>query len=336
MGQPLTYTLTVREEDGFQRRSFPCTTTLYADKSVWFSNDHRRLLEPDGSERPCQIDVRQSYDDGSVRVAEVTFAPFIEPYATRHYTFEIGGQPAQTQVRNPITIEEKPDTVIVRQGVMAYTVKKSGFNNVDTVVFQDKSFQKPDSKGPVLILKDGTKLVPNGPVSVITEARGPWMGRLCIEGDYPGGYEFSTRITFVSSKSWYLVEHRILSGDRSRIRAIQMETHFDLSAGPLSSAFGARVRHDGLPTNWVVFTDGIYTVDVAILHAWTGDGAVRCEIDADGQFRAIMPYADSLSRYYVHVLHGPPDDIKNTPAAAMAAELRCFAESHSNAKVTTS
>lgn len=333
MTPSLSLTLTVREADGFLRRSFPCTATVWADAGTWRPNAPVRLLESDGAERPCQIDLRQTWDDGSVCEADVAFAPFLEPYETRCYALEVGGDPARVQVRNPISVEDEPDQVIVRQGVVAYAIRKSGFNLVDAVVFQDKAFLKSGARGPVLVLKDGSELVPEGRVAIAPERKGPWMGRLRVEGAYPGGFGFVTHLTFVSSKSWYLAEHRITSGDCSRIQGLCIETHFDLPEGPLSSAFGARVRHDGTPTSWVVFTDGACTIDIAVLDAWTPGGAVRCEVGADGLFRVRDPLIEGLSRHYVHVLHGPPDDVKNTPAPAMAAELHCV---QSNAKVTTS
>lgn len=329
----LSLTLTAREADGFLRRSFPCTATVWADTGIWHPDAPARLLEADGTERPCQIDFCQRWDDGSVRKAEVTFAPFLEPYETRCYILEVGGEAAKAQVRHPLSVEELADRVIVRQSAVAYVIRKTGFNFVDSVVFQDKAFLKSGGRGPVLVLKDGSELVPEGRVAIALERKGPWMGRLRIEGAYPGGFGFVTHLTFVSSKSWYLAEHRITSGDRSRIQGLCVETPFDLPDGPLSSAFGARMRHDGTPTFWVVFTDGSCTIDIAVLNAWTSGGAVRCEVGPDGLFRARDPLADGLSQHYVHVLHGPPDDVKNTPAPAMAAELSCF---QSNSKVTTS
>ena len=37
--------------------------------------------------------------------------------------------------------------------------------------------------------------------------------------------------------------------------------------------------------------------------------------------RAIFPFEDT--QIYFHYLNGPPDDIKNTPAAAMVAGVKC-------------
>ena len=272
---------------------------------------------------PCQIDAIDTHSDGSVQKAELTFAPFLAKGQTRPYVLETGGESARAKVRNPISVDIQSDAAIVKQGVITYTVHKQDFNLVDTIVFRDKSYLTPKTRGPVLILDNGDELSPTGETQITAETAGPWAGRLYVEGTYPQGFAFVTHLTFVSSKSWFIAEHSITNGDRKRIRAIRFDCHFDLKSGPLSVASGARVRKDGVSTTWTVITDGVHTVDLAILNAWSrGAEYVRCETDASGAFRAIYPYADRPCKFYAHVLHGPPDDIKNTPAPAMAAELR--------------
>ena len=316
-----SYTLTVREADGFPRRSFPCTTTLYLPPKTYRPQDAFRLLDIEGKEQPCQIDALKNHSDGSIETAEITFAPFLAPYQTAHYTLELCGTPATAKVRNPITVDIQKNVTYVKQGVISYTIQHAPFNLVDNVTFKDKSFVKPNLSTPTLLLKTGQTLTPTETVTVTPETQGPWAGRLRVEGHYPENYAFVTHLTFVSSKSWFLAEHKIISGNLTQIDAIQFASHYDLTAGPLSSANGARIRHDGTATSWTVITDGTHTVDIAILDAWTPTNAVRCEADADGQFRAIYPFNNQPCRMYVHVLHGPPDDIVNTPAPAMAAEL---------------
>ncbi|MFT5365707.1 MAG: hypothetical protein ACI8V2_000648 [Candidatus Latescibacterota bacterium] len=326
----MSYTLTIRESDGYPRRSFPCATTLYLPPNTYRKNDTFRLLDTEGKELPCQIDALKNHSDGSVEMAEITFAPFLSPYQTANYTLELGGETATAQVRNPITVDSQADVTSVKQGVMSYTVRHNTFNLVDDVTFRDKAFVKPGLSTPTLILKNGHTLNPTGTAKVTPETQGPWAGRLRVEGHYPEDYTFVTHLTFVSSKSWFLVDHKIVSGNLNQIEAIQFASHYDLTSGPLSSATGARIRHDGTATSWAVITDGTHTVDIAILDAWTPTGAVRCEADADGQFRVIYPFTNRPCRMYVHVLHGPPDDIVNTPAPAMAAELTVVSNSNSN------
>ncbi|MGA1196615.1 MAG: hypothetical protein ACO36I_08980 [Candidatus Latescibacterota bacterium] len=316
-----SYTVTVREADGFPRRSFPCTTTLDLPPKTYRPHDPFRLLDTEGKELPCQIDALKNYADGSVETAEMTFAPFLSPFQTANYTLELCGNRATAQVRNPITVDIQKNVTNVKQGVISYTIQHTPFNLVDNVTFKDKAFVKPNLSTPTLILKTGQKLDPIGTVTVTPETQGPWASRLRVEGHYPENYAFVTYLTFVSSKSWFLAEHQIVSGNRNQIASIQFTSHYDLSSGPLSTATGARIRHDGTATSWTIITDGTHTVDIAILDAWTPTGAVRCETDAEGQFRAIYPFNNRPCRMYVHVLHGPPDDIVNTPAPAMAAEL---------------
>lgn len=328
----MSYILTVREADGYARRSFPCTTTLHFPPNTWHPQKPFRLLDTDGKEWPCQMDAHHLHADGSVEMAEITFAPFLAPYQTANYTLELEGQVATAQVRNPISVENHADVTYVKQGVISYTIQHNPFNLVDDITFKNKPFVKHGLSTPTLILKSGDRLTPTGKAKVTTETQGPWAGRLRVEGQYPNDFAFVTYLTFVSSKSWFLADHKITSGPRHQIEAILFASHYDLISGPISSASGARIRQDGTPTSWTVITDGTHTVDIAVLDAWSPTGAVRCETDANGQFRAIYPFTDRPCRMYVHVLHGPPDDIVNTPAPAMAAELSVI----SNANVAAS
>jgi hypothetical protein len=328
----MTYTLTVREADGFLRRSFPCATTLYLPLQAYRKNGPFRLFDAEEKELPCQIDAHEFHADGSVEIAEITFAPSLSAYQTAHYTLELGGEPATVQVRNPICVDSHAGVTFVKQGVLSYSVRDSPFNLVDDITFRDKAFVRPGLSTPTLTLKNGEVLSPTGTAKVTALTRGPWAARLRVEGHYPDNYTFVTHLTFVSSKSWFLADHQIVSGALHHIEAIEFASHYNLSSGPLSSASGSRPRHDGTATSWTVITDGTHTVDIAILDAWTSGGSVRCEADADGQFRAIYPFSQRPCRMYVHVLHGPPDDVINTPAIAMAAELSVV----SNSKVTAS
>ncbi|MBT4138304.1 MAG: hypothetical protein HOE48_10325, partial [Candidatus Latescibacteria bacterium] len=269
----MPYTLTVRESDGFARRSFPCSTTLYLAPQTYQENNPFRLQDTEGKEWPCQIDALKKHTDGSVEIAEITFAPFLAPYQTNNYTLSFGGDPATARVKNPISVEQHPNVTYVKQGVISYTIQHTPFNIVDDVTFKEKAFVKPGLSTPTLILKKGERLTPIGTAKVTPETQGPWAGRLRVDGQYANNYNFVTHLTFVSSKSWYLADHTITSGDLSQIEAIEISSHYDLTSGPLSSATGARIRHDGTATSWTVITDGIHTVDIAILDAWTPTGA---------------------------------------------------------------
>ena len=312
--------LQATEEDGFPRRSFPTTVRITFSRSQYPPNTPFRLVDPDGQEAPVQIDPVTVWDNGSMRTVDITFAPFLNRGQTKIYTLD--DAPGEARVRNPVTVHEEADLAEVRQGVIAYTIPKQDFNLVDTVVSKDHPFLQTGACGPVLVLNDNRELMPEGPVTLKTETRGPWAGRLHVEGTYPEGYAFLTDLTFVSSKTWFLARHQIVSGNTSQIKAIHIESHFNLPDGPLTSAFGARTRADGVGTGWAVVTDGVHTVDIATPHAWFAARSVRYECEPNGLFRAMYPFENRACQIYYHYLSGPPDDIKNTPAAAMVAGLR--------------
>ncbi len=314
----------VAERDGFPRRSFPCATTVAFGRGLFRPGDPARLFDPAGKEQPVQVDIVLTWEDGSVRTAEVTLPVTLPPGGEGVNRFEYGDEARPTaQLRNPVGVRASEEPAEVVQGGVVCRVRRRGFNLVDQVRFNDRVFLREGARGPVLRLKDGQELLPEGEAQVTVETRGPWSARLRVEGVYPGGYAFLTRMTFVSGKSWFLAEHQVTSGDLAQVAAVVVEADFHLPAGPLASAFGARTRADGHATSWAVVTDGALTVDVATVGAWSQKGAVRYEVGPDGRFQVIFPFSENPCAIYFHYLLCPPDDVANTPAAAMAADPEC-------------
>ncbi len=319
----MTRTIAVADREGFVRKTYPSTVALTFQQGE-LPTATARIVDAEGGELPIQFDAVGAWEDGSVRKAELTFAPTLEPLEERAYTLELGPESRPSaEVRNPLTISETSASVDVQQGPVVYGVRKDGYNLVDQVRFGEVTFLRSGARGPVLVLEDGLELPPEGEVRIEVEASGPWAGRLRIQGSYPDGYAFTTRLDFVSGRSWFGARHAITAGDRSRIRALVVEAAFDLPEAPLATAFGARTRSDGVPTTWAVVTDGVLTVDVAVSDAWTRTDYVRYECDSDGAFRALFPYDGRPNEIYYHYLLCPPDDIRNTPAAAMVAGVEC-------------
>jgi hypothetical protein len=323
----MKHTITVEERDGISRRVYPCTVSLGFPQGALRRSDPVRLTGVDGEELPVQVDPVGEWDDGSVCKADVTFCPTIGACETQRFELACGGTPPEATVRNPLTVRVGRDAAEVVQGPVGYTVRVNGFNLVDRVVFGDKSFLKSGARGLALLRNDGETCVPEGEVNLSTGPHGPWWGRVLAEGHLEGGYGFTCRLDFVSGKSWYLVDVQLSSGDLSQVQAIIFEQVFDLPEAPLSTAFGSRTTAEGVPTNWSVTTDGAHTVDVAALDAWVGADSVRHEVDPKGEFRLIFPYTEGRAcRAYYHYLGCPPDDTRNTSAAAMAAPLACTSD----------
>ncbi len=317
-------TIKVVERDGFLRRSFPCTTVAEFGRGLFRPGDPSRLFDPAGKEQPVQVDVVRSWEDGSVRTAAITLPVTLPARGEGACRFEYGdGATPAARLRNPVVVRTSGEPIEVQQGPVTCRVRRQGFNLVDQVVFNDRAFLRPGARGAVLVLKDGQELCPEGETRVTVETQGPWSARLRAEGAYPGGYRFITALTFVSGKSWLMAEHEVVSGDVAQVASVVVEADFNLPAGPLSTAFGARRRADGRPTSWVVVTDGVLTVDAATVGAWSETGSVRHEVEPDGRFRAIFPFESRSCVTYFHYLLCPPDDVNNTPAAAMAADPEC-------------
>ena len=319
----------VAERDGFRRGGMPTTVEMAFDRGAFPAANMARMFHPEGQELPVQVDVLEQWEGGSIRRAAVTFSARIEANGQGIFRFEYGeGIRPGVEQPNPVTVREGGEPVEVQQGPVIYRVRRRGFNLVDQVTFGrgasgEKRFLRSGSRGMVLVLKDGRELTPEGEASIEVETRGPRAGRLRVEGTYPGGYRFVNRLTFFSNVSWFATEHTVVSGDMSEIAFLVAESDFDLRAGPLMSAFGARQRSDGRATSWAVATDNESTVDAAVLDAWSEAGCVRYEVDAEGRFRAILPFDGKTAVLYYHFLITPPMDHHHAPAAAMVAGPVC-------------
>ncbi|MSS70072.1 MAG: hypothetical protein EXS64_01135 [Candidatus Latescibacteria bacterium] len=319
-----TKSVRITERDGFERKAVPCTFTVDLDRGAFHPGGPARLFDPEGQEQAIQVDAVRAWEDGSVRTADVTFSARIPARGERVFKFEYGeGATPEAKQLSPIEVRDGGDPVEVQQGPVIYQVRRKGFNLVDQMIFGEKLFLRPGSRGIVLVLKDGQELLPEGEARIETETRGPRAGRLRVEGVYPGGFGFVTRITCFSRVSWILAEHEVVSGDVAQIASVIVESDFNLPAAPLSTAFGARQRGDGKSTTWAVVTDWTSTVDVAVVGAWSDAGSVRYESGPDGRFRAIFPFEQKPCILYYHYLITPPMDHVHSPAPSMATDPEC-------------
>jgi hypothetical protein len=314
----------ISERDGFARRNFPCAVTVGFEPGEFTAGGPARMLDADGEPRPSQVDALDTWDDGSVRTAEVAFPARLPAGGEEVLTFEYGqGTPPPAPPANPIDVRAGKDPIEVQQGPVIYQVRQWRFNLVENVIFDGRAFHGAGAPGPALVLKDGRILFPSGEVRIDIRTRGPRSARLRVDGTYGGGYEFVAHMTFYSGVSWFRAEHEVVSGDVSQIATVVVESNFSLPDGPLHSAFGARQRADGEGTSWAVVTDNTSTVDVAAVGAWSGKAAVRYEVEPNGRFRTIFPFPGQPCILYVHYLTTPPMDHHHTPAAAMATDLEC-------------
>ena len=314
----------IAERDGFERKAVPCTFAVDFVREDFRAGDPARLFDPEGQEQAIQVDAAQAWEDGSVRKADVTFSVRVPAMGERVFRFEYGeGATPEAKQVSPMEVRDGGDPVEVQQGPVIYQFRRHGFNLVDQVIFGEKRFFTPGSRGMVLLMKDGRELLPEGEARITAETRGPRAARLRVEGRYPGGLGFATRITCFSRVSWILAEHEVVSGDVGQVASVAVESNFHLPEAPLFTAFGARQRADGNATSWAVVTDRVCTVDVATVGAWSEAGPVRYEAEPDGRFRTIFPFAQRPCVIYYHYLITPPMDHHHSPAPSMPTDPVC-------------
>ena len=332
----VTRKIEVVESEGYKRGGVAYSIRVKFAPAELNGPKNARVLHPDGRELPIQIDIDETWPDGSIRSGDVLFPLHLPANGSGVYTLETGAavSPSARQT-NLVEIDQSPHALTINQGPVTYVVKADPYSVVNSAVFDrdvwkgthptgadisgPKSFLKPGSRAPVLITKDDNELVLTGSVELDIETSGPRTGRIRITGDYPDGISFTSHITFYSGVSWY--RHSFaLQGDRTAIASVVFEDRFDLQEGPLLSAFASRVNNSGQPTSWAVVTDGVSTIDIATRDAGNDSGSVRYESESNGRFRVIAPYTGDPIVTFYHFLITPPADHYHTPAAAMVAD----------------
>ena len=130
-----TRNIQVSEKDGYKHSGVAYPVKVSFNEGECPGPETTRVVHPDGSELPIQMDVSDRWPDGSIREADVLF-PLRLPFGRSGvYTLETGSNisPAADQL-NPVTID---DTAIltISQGPVTCNVRRSGYSVVDTAEF---------------------------------------------------------------------------------------------------------------------------------------------------------------------------------------------------------
>lgn len=324
------------DRDGYRRGGVAYPVRVDLPEAACPGPAHVRVTHPDGRDLPIQLDILETWPDGSVRAGDLYFPLHLPAGGEGTYTAEADPDiSSQAPQPNPVDVDESGTVLSINQGPVTYTVRSDAWSVLDTAVFNrdvwkgthptganiggPKPFLRPGSPPPTLRFTKGETLAPNPVVSIAVETAGPRTGRVRIDGAYSDSLAFTSLITFYSGVSWY--RHTFtLEGDTDTVDAVVFEDRFDLGEGPLTTAFGARVNSHGSPTNWAVVTDGVSTVDIAAYDAWSAGGYVRYESETDGTFRVIAPWSGRPVVTFYHFLITPPADHYHTPAPAMVAD----------------
>jgi hypothetical protein len=268
------------------------------------------------------VDPIEYWGDGSLRKAELSFRCTVTAGGSRSFSLHSEARPA-LEIGNPLVLTMQGVTAEVKQGPVLYQISRRHFALVDQTLFGTRPFHRAGGRGAVLVLKDGRVLSPEGEVQIQAETRGPLTARLRVEGEYGQGFRFRTFLTFVSGKSWFQAVHQVTEGDLEAVEAVLFDFRLNLADHPVTTNFGAGEGWNGVPISWIVVTDQKSTIDVAALDMWSGSRFGDLRIEPDGRFTTRFPQVDRPCRLFVHYLLGPPDDLKNTPAVAMASPLDC-------------
>ena len=193
----VTRKIEVIESEGYKRGGVAYSIRVKFAPAELNGPKNARVLHPDGRELPIQIDIDETWPDGSIRSGDVLFPLHLPANGSGVYTLETGTavSPSARQT-NPVQIDQSPHALTINQGPVIYVVTADPYSVVDSAVFDrdvwkgthptgadisgPKSFLKPESRAPVLITKDDNELVLTGSVELDIETSGPRTGRIRI------------------------------------------------------------------------------------------------------------------------------------------------------------
>ena len=119
----MTRSFTLTERDGFRRGAFPATIPVTFNPGDLPTPAEARLSNQDREEIALQIDVDQTWDDGSVQTARLVFGARVPALGSERFILDYGpGVAPNVDPPNPVTVESTSEGCIVRQGPLTYTV----------------------------------------------------------------------------------------------------------------------------------------------------------------------------------------------------------------------
>jgi hypothetical protein len=283
---PRTLSLQIRETIGIRRTEYPVSARVELAKTGLRDLDHIRLRAAD-ADVTAQYSIQSTWDDGSVRVADVDFNLSIGPGEARALQLEYGpGITRPPSVPRGLTVVEHADSIQV--GNVRFS--RSGSPLMLSANYRSE-FIGRGSNGLALVDVSGARhdLSTARSLTLDVIKRGPLLVVLRYAGTLPidAGYSVAFTMTceMPNSKSW--VKTTVTVDDPSRrVRSVGFDA-------PL--AFGEK------PWTWDFGTDsGTYGVfrnstDAAVLTQTVsaGDSGWIVQTGSKGELR---PYESSTGR----------------------------------------
>jgi hypothetical protein len=122
--------------EGIIGSNVPAVGGLPFPKGVLDSVRHVRMIDRDGKEVACQVDRLATWPDGSIKWALLTAFVEISPNKEGEFRIEYGPNVVRSvMIPDKIEIQQNENGMQVSNGVMRFTIKKSGSGMFDTLWF---------------------------------------------------------------------------------------------------------------------------------------------------------------------------------------------------------
>ena len=199
--------------DGAVGKNVPAAGGLPFPKGELDSIKHVRLIDSDGNEVACQVDRLAIWPDGSVKWALLTAFVEISQDKKPEFRVEYGPDVIQSSMMpEKIEIQQSTNDMLVDNGVIRFTIKKSGSGIFDTLWFDRNgdgnysenekvfskegdvrrnrmdlvAFSKPDGYGPYMYHTDAAEFEQSAVrvEGIEVERQGPLVAHILVKGRY--------------------------------------------------------------------------------------------------------------------------------------------------------
>ena len=194
-------------------KNIPAVGGLPFPKGELDSVKHIKLINSDGNAVACQVDRLAVWPDGSVKWALLTAILEVSPDKRQEFRVIYGqGVASGTMAQSKIEIQQSTKDMVVNNGVIKFTIKRSGGGIFDTLWFDRNgdgiytenekvfngeedirqnrmdlvAFKKPNDYGPYMYHTDSAEFEQSAVVveGIEIERQGPLVAHILVKGRY--------------------------------------------------------------------------------------------------------------------------------------------------------
>jgi len=200
----------------YDRSAEPATVSIPFAQGTLTEADRLRVKDAD-AELPAQRRALSSWPDGSVKWLLVHLEPDLPGNAGKELAFEIADCPVPSPPRShAVTVQERPDGVVVDTGRLRFLVPNSGFLPVSEIELNGKRLWEDEPLRGFCMQCGGRELASvEARVEIEIEEAGPLRAVILVRGrhlDRDGSpfIDFRGRVTAYAGKSYVEVEYQFL------------------------------------------------------------------------------------------------------------------------------